>query len=133
MSKLDEAMLNKIYDAVRDGQPVSTIHGVIGVSRPTFWAWREKAELAHKLNEDNEFAKLFDIIENAKSMFVNDNLKVIKNAAQRDWKAAAWLLERRVPEHFAIKQDTNMTIQGIEVKNDIPKIELKTEQEEAEA
>ena len=49
------------------------------------------------IKDDDEFKSQF---EYAQSLFRKKNTNIIQEAAGKDWKAAAWLLERRDPENY---------------------------------
>jgi hypothetical protein len=63
-----------------------------GLGFSTFNGWRE---------EDSFFAQK---IEFAEAQAIERNLALIQRAALKDWKAAAWILERRHPEMFARRE-----------------------------
>jgi hypothetical protein len=60
-----------------------------GLGFTTFNDWRE---------EDSFFAQKIEFVE---AQAIERNLALIQQAALKDWKAAAWLLERRHPDMFA--------------------------------
>lgn len=41
------------------------------------------------------------------------------------WQASAWLLERRCPDEFVLRNDLNITNEKIAIVNDVPKAENK--------
>lgn len=62
-----------------------------GINPDTFYTWiKEKPEFSEKVKEARLFAK-------------DRALKIIQNAAIRSWTAAAWYLERKHRDEFALK------------------------------
>ena len=71
-----------------------------GISSRTLYNWCEAdAELA----DDVEAA-----IDVSKAVLINE-IKALGQARQ-DWRAAAWMLERRWPQEFGAKRDVDVTI-----------------------
>lgn len=70
----------------------------IGVS--TFMAWKEKGEAA----PDGPYRELIDAVKEAEAVFKQTHLITITKASESSWQAAAWLLERKYPQEFALRQ-----------------------------
>jgi hypothetical protein len=51
-----------------------------------------------------------DAVEMAEDEFVTHNVSIIERAAETQWQAAAWLLERRKHELFARRDKVDMAI-----------------------
>jgi hypothetical protein len=62
---------------------------MVNISEATFYAWKAS---------DAEF---FEAIERAKEGRVAFLLSTIIAASKRSWQAAAWLLERTLPQRFS--------------------------------
>lgn len=78
-----------ILEGVAGGLPIDVAARAAGVAPSTVRSHRDR----HR-----EFATALDAaLATAKSSM----LAHVRNAAPKDWKAAAWLLERRFPEEFA--------------------------------
>ena len=80
---------NLLLLAIAKGLPLKAACKLAGLGFTTFDDWRE---------EDSFFAQK---IEFAEAQAIERNLALIQRAALKDWKAAAWILERRHPEMFA--------------------------------
>jgi hypothetical protein len=78
-----------LVEAITKGLPYKAACQIAGLDFKTFNDWRDK---------DPKFALN---IEKAEAVAIEYNMALIQQAAQKDWKAAAWLLERRHPEMFA--------------------------------
>lgn len=63
-----------------------------GISYETFTVWMEKKP---------EFS---ESIKKAEMICKQRNIARIQNASKKNWQAAAWWLERKHPEEFAIRQ-----------------------------
>ena len=92
-----------------------------GICKQTYYNWIE-----NKID-------FIDAIKKAESKFKQKNIEIIQNAAmirqspdgkiiQGQWTAAAWLLERKFRDEFAIKQ--NIEHSG-EIKNKIEPIQIE--------
>lgn len=62
----------------------------------SYWEVKELLRLSKKHNHalqkyESDFVKE---LEKAKTIFILKNLKIIQNAALKNWSAAAWLIER---------------------------------------
>ena len=61
-------------------------------------------------------------MKKAQGEFARNNLAIIQQAAvKKDWHAAAWLLERRRPKDFALKQEVSGEGMTLTIVNDVPK------------
>jgi hypothetical protein len=121
--KLTEEMIVSVRSATALGMPLYKIAKVINVTDVTLKSYIDKGEIDYNNGEDTLYAKMYRAATSGEGQFIFDNLTIINKAAQRDWKAAAWLLERRVPEYFALKQEVNASVEGVTIKNDLPKAE----------
>jgi len=99
-SKLTPEMQESICQGLRLGMPILHVCEKVGISTQTFGRWRK----AGKLYDDQIYVQFVTAIKAAHAGFVEDNLACIKNAAGKSWQAAAWLLERREREYFAMKE-----------------------------
>lgn len=71
-----------------------------GISSRTLYNWCEAdAELADEVEA---------AIDVSKAVLINE-IKALGQARQ-DWRAAAWMLERRWPQEFGAKRDVDVTI-----------------------
>lgn len=73
------------------------IAAAVGVCPQTFCTWQThpRGRLQRELSE---------ALKKAEADYKTALLKVVAKAAvERDWKAAAWILERKYPEEFAKK------------------------------
>lgn len=87
-----------LLDALRAGMPTRHACGVAGISPDTFYRWMEKGRTS---GEETTWHQFYLEAEKAVSEVVSGSLAVITQAAaDGDWKAAAWKLERRFPAEF---------------------------------
>lgn len=91
--KYSETVVRKVIEALREGLPQKLAAQRAGVSEDTVSLWKSKKP---------EFRVQ---VEAAQAEFCRRNLRIIQRAAtqKNGWTAAAWLLERTRPEHFALR------------------------------
>ena len=77
-----------LLKAIGKGIPYKAACKISGLGFTTFNDWRDT---------DSSFALK---LEMAEGLAIDRNVAMIQKAASKDWKAAAWLLERRHPEMF---------------------------------
>lgn len=79
-------------------------------------------ELAANNFADSKLANFVMRYYKAQAVFEGQQLESITNAAKNgNWNAAAWLLERRLPDNYSNKQDVKVGSEGLIIKMDIPK------------
>lgn len=79
----------------RDGANDKDISAAVGVRPETFSTWKNHPRT------DNQ-RQLAEALKKAEADYKNALLAVIMKAGrERDWKAAAWLLERKYPAEYA--------------------------------
>jgi hypothetical protein len=71
-----------------------------GIDQSTFYRWLQKAE-KHKRSKYSKFRKRLQAAEAEGELA---NLQAIIEAGKRDWRARAWLLERRHPERWGKRE-----------------------------
>lgn len=72
-----------------------------GIHRTTFFNWMNKGR-----NEDEPtvFRDFFDAVERASAEAECANVFIVRMAAEKDWRASAWWLERRHPLRWGRKR-----------------------------
>lgn len=93
--KLTYEMVDEAVKLKKLGLYEKDIAAAIGVSPQTFSTWQHEP----KTEEQRELA---EAMKRAEADGKKALLAIIqRDARERDWKAAAWMLERRYPEEFA--------------------------------
>jgi len=102
-SKLTPACTNAIVTAIKVGTPFVHAAHAAGISYDTFRKW-----IVRGMDEESgPFKKFFNDVKKAEGEFVLNNLAIIQKAAMDGaWQAAAWKLERRYPQDFGRKFQT---------------------------
>lgn len=112
---LTPAKLENLINAVRLNMPLEYAAAYAGIAKSTLFRWlREGARLGERLeagdaltDEQLGFVQFSDSMKSATAQVIAEHLQNIDGEARSSWQAAAWMLERRHPEHFAlrVKQD----------------------------
>ena len=108
---LDVTKEQTLLDYIRIGTPVRKAVTASGIAEKTFYNWmsrglaeRERLSLSMTVKSNPTevvFLKFLEQVERAKAEAVTKKVAVIaKSGNDGDWRAAAWWLERQVPEEF---------------------------------
>ena len=106
-SKKNQATLDGILEAIRIGITFERAAEPHRASRATIYRWR---------NEDPEFDK--DVLE---AVVYSEAilLQRINDKTTDDWKAAAWILERRHPEQYSQRREIDVTVTKSDGKDEV--------------
>lgn len=93
-SKLDDELINKMYEAIKEGLPVRYACDLFVITQPSHSNWMRRGE-EDVLAEDYDsiYAKYFVAIKKAQAEYVYEANKDIKSG-RPGWQGAAWWLER---------------------------------------
>jgi transposase-like protein len=92
-----EEIKARICEALRVGASLEHTAKYIGVSRRTLSRWIERAQ---NETEDGELRQFHQQLEKARADLVIALLLKINHAANKNWKAAVWMLERLHPKLY---------------------------------
>jgi len=95
-TKLTPDKHEQLLNYIRAGTPIETAAQAIGIGKTTFYRW---------MHNGNGFR---DSIKKAESEFINIYVLKVQKASEKNWTAAAWMLERRCPDLFAKKEIVRM-------------------------
>lgn len=90
-SKFTTPVKDRIIEALRAGTTYEIAAQYAGISRSTLFEWIKKGEK----EEDTAYRTFYDNIKKAEAEGAVVHLGTIAQASSKDWKAAAWILERR--------------------------------------
>lgn len=105
--KLTAEIEAKILSALRVGSPLNTAAAYAAVAPSTFNLWLRQGRDGRQ-----PFKRLVDEIDLAIADGKMRHLVRIDQGADKDWRAAAWLLERRFPTEFGEKTQSEITVQA---------------------
>jgi hypothetical protein len=108
---LDVTKEQSLLDYIRIGTPVRKAVAASGVAEKTFYNWmsrglaeRERQAIVPDAKENPTeviFLQFLQRVEQARAEAIAKKVAVIaKSGNEGDWRAAAWWLERQVPEDF---------------------------------
>ena len=129
-TKLTEEIQNKIIQAVQTGATYEICAQFAGIAPSTLYLWMKQGR-ERKSKAKIEF---LESIKRAESKGAVVNLGLIQRAAQDgDWKASAWILERRhgyLRERNVNRNEEEDQQQLLEISNDTKEI-LKSQLEQS--
>lgn len=118
----DPATRRAFLDCVKLGMPIVDCCAYSGVPESTYHDAMEMARRAIGDGRDSKYVEFSEAVARARGEFVRNNLAIIQAAAvKKDWKASAWLLERRRPKDYGPTQNATPEPQAITIVNDVPK------------
>lgn len=97
-SKKTPQVMAGICEAIRRGMPFERAAQLNGISRSTLLKWR---------NEDAEFSRLVDEACAVSEVLL---LEAIQEKTSEDWRAAAWILQKRFPERYADRRELEVNV-----------------------
>jgi hypothetical protein len=111
-------MRERVVTLVRQGQTFETAARLAGIHRDTLHEWRRRGQAAVERRARGEhlearelvFGEFADAVSAARAEAEAEAVDVIWSAMARDWRAAAWYLERSVPEHWGRRNHTEIEI-----------------------
>ena len=102
-----DGVKEKFLYAIEKGATYATACGFAGISYDAFYAWRKKAELILNMpielladHPDKIYVDFYWRVKEVESFAAMKWLDKIEQAANVQWQAAAWKLERRHPEQY---------------------------------
>ena len=95
-SKLTPARRKQIIAAVAAGVPVKYASAKAGVTDATVWRWVQRGKAEGK----GIYFDFAEALDRAQAESVAALVAQVAEAAEKDWRAASWLLTRRAPDHF---------------------------------
>ena len=129
-TKLDERTQEKIVSAIKAGNYIETAAAYAGISKNTLYEWLKRGEREKQRVEKSNKAKIkkseeiyvifTDAVEKALAEAEMRDVLIIGKAAEKEWQAAAWRLERKFPDRWG-KRVIEMSHDG-KIELTLPKI-----------
>ena len=117
-SQYHAGVVDALIEALASGLTITASCGLVGIDRSTFYKWKQNYP---------EFKRAVD---GARPIIESNMLELIKDQAPTDWRAAAWILERRFPEDFSLKREVDLQVNKSNGTNEV--IEFLKQAEEVE-
>jgi transposase len=95
-SKAAPEVMGEFLKAIRAGNYIETAAAYAGLSKQSVYDWMKKG--ARK--ESPEFIGFLDAVKKAQAQNEARDIALISKAAEKQWQAAAWKLERMFPARW---------------------------------
>jgi hypothetical protein len=106
-SKLTGDLQGKLVEAIASGLPLKSAAAIAGICYETLNRWKKKGE---SQNAGPEYRQFCHALEQANAAAMQYHLQNIAEKGKDDWRASAWILERRFRTDFGkdqIEQSSN--------------------------
>ena len=107
MHRLTPALRKQILEMISNGVPMSTAAVANGVPKRTFFEWAAKGRGDDAVEPYRSFAVEVD---KAQETWAARTVSRVDAASEKDWRAGAWLLERRRPDEFGDPAKGGVTV-----------------------
>lgn len=95
-TRCTDNMIVQLASLIADGMTYALAAEACGIHSDTFRQWMRKGEAG-----EEPYVALVVALQRAEALGAHALLQKVQAASDMDWKAAAWLLERRHPESYA--------------------------------
>lgn len=112
-TKLTPALQKKVVDAIKAGAYIETAAAFAGIHKDTLYEWLKKGARSR----GGPFFEFSQAVEQALAHSELRDITIIGTAAQTQWQAAAWRLERRFPERWSRRDKVDMQHGGAVTQN----------------
>lgn len=117
---LSMAMIDKAREYLESGVPQSQTFRALGISEAAWYEWQKKGRALLDAGLDSEsdddaltendrlYMEFAGVVESSRARCMKKSLDIIRKAAKKDWRAAAWYLERGFPQDFGRGERDNI-------------------------
>lgn len=98
-TKLTPKLQEQVVGYLRAGAYVETAAAAAGISKETLYSWLRRGAA-----DEVPFAAFAEAVEKAQALAEMRDLALIGKAAETEWTAAAWRLERKFPSRYGRRQ-----------------------------
>ena len=106
--KIDADIQAKICRTIRSGAYIETAAAYAGITKETFYKWLKRG----KKDSSGPYREFSDAVGKALAEAELRDILRIDKAAESQWTAAAWRLERRFPERWARREKIEADLTG---------------------
>ena len=92
---------DQIVDLVRNGIFIETACAAVGIGTTTYYRWIQKAD---DPNAPDKYREFRDAVTRARATAEARNVAIVQRAANADWRASAWFLERSFPSRYGRRE-----------------------------
>lgn len=118
--KITEAIRTKFAELVMLGNSYTTAAQSCGITPQTFRNWMHRGAMALDTVErgkapaktEQQFLEFYAAVKAAEGIAENALVGEVRGAASSDWRAAAWLLERRWSKRWGYKAQVDITVRS---------------------
>jgi hypothetical protein len=107
--KLTPETAEKILERIRAGAYRETACAAAGIGSRTLRDWLRKAAHSKSCGVETKFTEFADRMDEAEAEAEHTELDFIRRAGSDDWRAAAWILERRGAKRWGIKKSIELS------------------------
>jgi len=111
--KYTQVLAHQICEHISNGVPLSAAARACGLSNSTIHRWK---------NEKSEFSEMVD-----QAIGVSEARLASEISRYDDWRAKAWILERRFPERWSKRQEIDMNVSKSEGLEEIKMMMKQTD------
>ena len=109
-TKFNQDVADQIIQYIMLGSYVETAAMAAGISKNCFYEWLKRGAHDKAAGRTTQWSSFNDSVTNALGKSEQRDLLKVDKASERDWRAAAWKLERRAPRRWGPK--AAMKIEG---------------------
>ncbi len=111
-TKLTPKLLARLVNLLRAGNYRETAASAVGIDRHTIREWEKRGQRASPGDpKERVYREFAETVERSESEGECRHVTLIATAAQRQWTASAWLLERKHPEKWGRREAHQVTIE----------------------
>jgi hypothetical protein len=114
-TKLTDDLRDELARHLAAGNPIKTACALVGIGESTYHKWRARGKAERERvaeghancrvrKAERPFVEFMESTTRARAEASRKRVANITEAADEDWRAAAWLLERREPETWGQKK-----------------------------
>lgn len=104
---LDAKMLLDMQKFISEGYNIQDTCTMLGIGVSTYYSWIEDAENDIAIGKHSIKVEMLEVIKKAEITYIHQLQENIRIAGfdPNKWQANAWLLERKRPSEFGLKQE----------------------------
>ena len=104
-TKLSPDLQKRLLDAIAAGNYIHTACAAVGIGESTYFKWLERGRAG-----ESPYREFMEALTRAEQQAIVSLVKIVRSHAIGDWRAAAFLLERRQKKDWGRHETLDATV-----------------------